>query len=75
MPNDIVIEQSAEPAAEPAALTEAAAANQKGVCSSTAVITGLVPGTTYWLDAALKAVTGGTATLHNVSISAVEIGS
>ena len=57
------------------AISTAAANNQAHVCSATAIITGLVPGTTYWLDAALKAVTDGTATLQNVSISAVEIGS
>lgn len=34
---------------------------------------GLVAGTTYWIDAALAAVTGGTASVQNVQLSAFEV--
>lgn len=55
-----------------------------GPFSLTALITGLAlptinsnrqtsAATTYWLDLAFKAVTGGTATVTNVNITAVEI--
>lgn len=40
--------------------------------AAVAIITGLVNNTTYWLDAALKAVTGGTATIKDVVVTAVE---
>lgn len=39
-----------------------------------AVITGLTVDTAYWLDAAVESVTGGTATIENLSLSAIEIG-
>ncbi len=38
-----------------------------------AVVTGLTPLTAYWLDLALAAVTGGTASVSNVSVSAFEV--
>lgn len=41
--------------------------------SCTGVVTGLTLGTTYWLDLALAATGGGTATVTNLSITAVEI--
>lgn len=55
-----------------------------GPFALTALITGLtyaqinplrqsVAGTTYWLDLAFKAVTGGTATVTNVNITAIEV--
>lgn len=40
---------------------------------SQAIITGLTPGTAYWLDIALAAVTGGTATMTNLSLTAYEV--
>jgi hypothetical protein len=41
--------------------------------SITAVITGLTPGTAYWIDLTLAAVTGGTASVANVGVSAIEV--
>lgn len=41
--------------------------------SITAVITGLTPGTAYWLDVTLAAITAGTATITTNSITAYEI--
>ncbi len=41
--------------------------------ASQAVVTGLVAGTTYWVDTALAAVTGGTASMKDVSISVIEL--
>ena len=38
-----------------------------------AVVSGLTVGTTYWLDAAVKAVTGGTASILNISLTAIEL--
>jgi hypothetical protein len=40
-----------------------------------AVVTGLVVGTPYWVDLSLAAVTGGVARVRNISISIQEIGS
>jgi hypothetical protein len=37
------------------------------------VVTGLAVGTAIWIDVALAAITGGTATIENVSISAFEL--
>lgn len=37
------------------------------------VVTGLTVGSTYWFDASLAAVTGGTANLRNVSLTVVEV--
>lgn len=42
--------------------------------SITVLITGLTLGTAYWLDAAVAAVTAGTATIENTTITAVEVG-
>ncbi|HYM22528.1 MAG TPA: hypothetical protein VEU08_04955 [Vicinamibacterales bacterium] len=44
----------------------------KSPFSLNAVITGLTLGTAYWLDVALAAITGGTAAITDVSISAHE---
>lgn len=41
--------------------------------SVTAVITGLVVGTAVWLDAAVAAITAGTASISNVTIAAHEV--
>ena len=41
--------------------------------SLNAIVTGLTPGTAYWIDTGLKAITGGTATISNVSISVIEV--
>ncbi len=38
-----------------------------------AVVSGLTVGTTYWLDAAVKAVTAGTSTITNLSLTAIEL--
>lgn len=38
-----------------------------------AIVSGLTVGTTYWLDAAVKAVTAGTATISLLSLSAIEL--
>lgn len=55
----------------PAALT---AADVAVPFSTTAVVTGLVVGTPYWLDLAAKSITtASAASLTNVSISAVEV--
>jgi hypothetical protein len=43
-----------------------AAANAAGTIPLTAVITGLTPGTTYWIDLQVAAVTGGTASFSSV---------
>lgn len=48
------------------------AANNKNAFSVTAVVTGLTVSTAYWLDLSLAAITGGTATVTDVSISAQE---
>lgn len=37
------------------------------------IATGLTVGTAYWIDAGLAAITGGTATIKNVSITAFEL--
>ena len=38
-----------------------------------AIVSGLTVGTTYWLDAAVKAVTAGTSTITNLSLTAIEL--
>ena len=40
--------------------------------SLTVVVTGLNIGTAYWFDAQIKAVTGGTVSLSNVTVTLVE---
>lgn len=51
-----------------------AAANDQNVpFSIQAVIAGLTLSTAYWLDVGLAAITGGTATIKNVSLTAVEL--
>ena len=41
--------------------------------SVTAVVTGLTLSTAYWLDVSLAAITGGTAAITGVSITATEL--
>lgn len=38
-----------------------------------AIVSSLTVGTTYWLDAAVKAVTSGTGAISNLSVSAIEL--
>lgn len=51
----------------------AATTAEKAPFSLNAVISGLTPTTAYWIDVGLAAITGGTATINDVSVSAVEI--
>jgi hypothetical protein len=37
------------------------------------IVTGLTPGTTYWVDLFLAAVTGGTASVQRLSVTAFEL--
>ncbi len=46
---------------------------EKGVFSCNAIVTGLTASTNYWIDVGLAAITGGTATITDVSISAHEL--
>jgi hypothetical protein len=52
--------------------TSLVAGDTGGFCISS-VISGLAVGTALWIDASLVAVTGGTATMTGVSISAIEL--
>ena len=51
----------------------AATTAEKAPFSITVIISGLAIGTAIWLDAAVAAITGGTATIENLSLSAVEL--
>lgn len=48
-------------------------AAQRSGFSISGIITGLTIGTAIWIDAQLKAITGGTASIFGVTISAIEI--
>jgi hypothetical protein len=48
-------------------------AGQKSGFSVVAVVNGLIPGTTYWVDASLMAVTGGTASISGITVTTVEL--
>ena len=48
-------------------------AAQKDGFSITGIATGLTIGTAYWIDAALAAVTAGTATITGVTVTASEL--
>lgn len=50
----------------------AAANNQRVPFTCQAIVTALTVATAYWIDVGLAAVTGGTAAIKNVSISANE---
>lgn len=52
--------------------TALVAAQRDGFCV-TGIATGLTIGTTYWIDATLNAITGGTATITGNTIKAHEI--
>ena len=52
-------------------MTTAASARLGWSCN--AIVTGLTPATAYWIDVGLAAVTGGTASIKDVSISAFEL--
>jgi len=41
--------------------------------STNAIVTGLTAGTAVWIDVGLAAISGGTARIRNISISAVEL--
>lgn len=41
--------------------------------SSSCTVTGLTVGTTYWIDAGLFAITGGTASINNVTVIAAAL--
>ena len=66
-----------------AALTGTAVGVYKNMISSTAggkqgfvissILTGLTVGTGYYIDVGLKAVTGGTANIYDVDVTAVEL--
>ena len=51
----------------------AATAAEKAPFCLHAYVTGLVAGTTYWLDLAANQITGGAVTLENIGITAIEI--
>ena len=51
----------------------AATTTQTAPFSVQAVVSGLTVSTTYWIDVGLAAITGGTATISDVSVSAVEL--
>ncbi len=53
-------------------MTALVAAQRSGF-SISGVISGLIPGTVYWVDASLLAVTAGTSTITGVSIDAFEV--
>lgn len=48
-------------------------AAQKSGFSITAIATGLTIGAAYWIDASLMAVTGGTASITGVTVTAIEV--
>lgn len=50
-----------------------AAANQQIGIAVQGIVTGLTVGTTYWVDVSLAAVTGGTASLKDLSLSITEV--
>jgi hypothetical protein len=52
--------------------TSLVAASKSGF-SITSIATGLTPGSSYWVDASLLAVTGGNATITGVTVTAVEL--
>lgn len=51
----------------------AATTAEKAPFSLNAFVSGLTPATAYWIDVGLAAITGGTASISDVSISAVEL--
>lgn len=53
--------------------TRAQAASVHIPYSTNAIVTGLTIGTTYWIDLAYAAVTGGAATVSDVSLTVIEL--
>jgi hypothetical protein len=53
-------------------VNESTTANTVQPFSCNAVVTGLTPGTAYWIDITLAAIVAGTAAATNISISAIE---
>ena len=53
--------------------TPSSAANIKFPFAVQAVVTGLTVGTAYWFDACVTAITGGTASIADVTASAAEL--
>ena len=51
----------------------AATIAQKAPFSLSAIVSGLTAGTAIWIDLALTALTGGTAAVENLSITAFEL--
>lgn len=51
----------------------AVAANHGGGFSAGGIITNLTPGVPIWIDASLKAVTGGSASLTGITVEAFEL--
>ena len=54
-------------------ITKAYAASALYPFSTQAIVTGLTVGTAVWIDLAVGAITGGTGTVNNLSISVVEL--
>jgi len=52
---------------------DAGVTNEEVPFSVSAVVTGLTGGTAYWLDVSLAAITGGTATITGVNVTAFDI--
>jgi hypothetical protein len=50
-----------------------AVASQRMPFSVCAVVTGLTLGTTYWIDLGLRAITGGTASVTGLAVTAYEL--
>lgn len=50
-----------------------ATANSSSSFNTLGVATGLTPGTAYWFDMSLAAITGGTASINNVGCTAYEM--
>lgn len=48
-------------------------ANMTATVTVAGMLTGLTPGTTYWIDVSLQALTGGTATFQNVTCVGFEM--
>jgi hypothetical protein len=49
------------------------AANGSNPFSLNAIVQSLTIGTTYWIDVSLIAITGGTASIKNLSVSIIEL--
>ncbi len=54
-------------------LVQASQATALGAFSVTAVMTGLTPGTAYWIDLRVRAISAGTAAVASLGLTAVEL--